>query len=648
MPVAPTYPGVYIQELSSGVRTIVGVATSNAAFIGRTPRGPVNEATVVTSEADFERRFGGLSADMPLTYAVHDFYQNGGTTSIIVRLFSPDDGTGAAHFMVGDQTNGLNLEAASPGQWGNKLRVKVTLVNDDGLKKEAGLKPADTLFNLTVTDGSPGGAVERIMNLQVPKDPADDEKVVRRPDKVLKKESSLVRWRGDWPAAADNARKNLVVSEAEDVTSAKALASANAAKALQAAKNKLLAETTADAADAQKYQTAKKDLETAKAEEAALAARTSPPPTAAETAAATAKTTAATTALATAAGNAPGVDAADKALATATTTYTTALADADKAESDMGGTNSAALTAADYLGKPVDKTGIHALAAADLFNLLCIPPDRPNGDTPPEVYQAAMEFCAEHRAMLIVDPMGSWSANPVTAVQAAIDGLGGLGLTGPAARNAALYFPRVQGPDSLRGGRIETRVPCGIIAGVMARTDTDRGVWKSPAGLDASLTGITGFDVRLNDEDNGRLNPLGINALRNFPVYGNVAWGARTLRGADQLTDDYKYVPVRRLALYIEESLFRGTKWVVFEPNDEPLWAQIRLNVGVFMHNLFRQGAFQGSKPQDAYEVRCDEKTTTQSDIDRGIVNIIVKFAPLKPAEFVIITLQQIAGKLEV
>src|SRR5829696_7775236 len=110
MPVAPTYPGVYIQELSSGVRTIVGVATSNAAFIGRTSRGPVNEATVVTSLADFERRFGGLTADMPLTYAVQDFYQNGGTTSIIVRLFSPDDGTGAAHFMIGDQTNGLNLE----------------------------------------------------------------------------------------------------------------------------------------------------------------------------------------------------------------------------------------------------------------------------------------------------------------------------------------------------------------------------------------------------------------------------------------------------------------------------------------------------------------------------------------------------------
>jgi len=113
------------------------------------------------------------------------------------------------------------------------------------------------------------------------------------------------------------------------------------------------------------------------------------------------------------------------------------------------------------------------------------------------------------------------------------------------------------------------------------------------------------------------------------------------------LADEYKYVPVRRLALYIEESLYRGTQWVVFEPNDEPLWAQIRLNIGAFMHGLFRQGAFQGKTPRDAYFVKCDKETTTQNDIDLGIVNIVVGFAPLKPAEFVIIKIQQIAGKIE-
>jgi hypothetical protein len=126
-----------------------------------------------------------------------------------------------------------------------------------------------------------------------------------------------------------------------------------------------------------------------------------------------------------------------------------------------------------------------------------------------------------------------------------------------------------------------------------------------------------------------------------------VVWGSRTLRGSDQLADDYKYIPVRRLALYIEESLYRGTQWVVFEPNDNPLWAQIRLNVGAFMQNLFRQGAFQGKTPTDAYFVKCDSETTTQNDIDLGTVNIVVGFAPLKPAEFVVIQLQQMAGQIQ-
>jgi phage tail sheath protein FI len=181
----------------------------------------------------------------------------------------------------------------------------------------------------------------------------------------------------------------------------------------------------------------------------------------------------------------------------------------------------------------------------------------------------------------------------------------------------------------------------------MARTDTQRGVWKAPAGLDASLNATQGLQANLNDAENGTLNPLGINCLRFFGDSGRVVWGARTLRGADQLADDYKYVPVRRLALYIEESLYRGTQWVVFEPNDEPLWAQIRLNVGAFMHGLFRQGAFMGQTPKDAYFVKCDKETTPQDQVNLGIVNIIVGFAPLKPAEFVVIQIQQMAGQIE-
>ena len=161
------------------------------------------------------------------------------------------------------------------------------------------------------------------------------------------------------------------------------------------------------------------------------------------------------------------------------------------------------------------------------------------------------------------------------------------------------------------------------------------------------MFGVRELAYRMTDGENGRLNPLGVNALRTFPVTGNVVWGARTMRGADRLASEWKYIPVRRLALFMEESLYRGTQWVIFEPNDEPLWAQIRLNVGAFMHNLFRQGAFQGSTPRDAYFVKCDAETTTQNDIDRGIVNLLVGFAPLKPAEFLIIRISQIAGDIQ-
>jgi hypothetical protein len=209
-----------------------------------------------------------------------------------------------------------------------------------------------------------------------------------------------------------------------------------------------------------------------------------------------------------------------------------------------------------------------------------------------------------------------------------------------------VYFPRPLIPDPKNEFRLRSVGASGTMAGIYARTDSARGVWKAPAGIEATLDGVAELDAKLTDAQNGALNPLGINCLRTFPIYGNIAWGARTLQGADQIGSEWKYLPIRRLALMLEESLFRGTKWVVFEPNDEPLWAQIRLNVGAYMMSLFRQGAFQGTSPKDAFFVKCDAETTTQDDRNKGIVNILVGFAPLKPAEFVVISIQQIAGDL--
>jgi phage tail sheath protein FI len=207
----------------------------------------------------------------------------------------------------------------------------------------------------------------------------------------------------------------------------------------------------------------------------------------------------------------------------------------------------------------------------------------------------------------------------------------------------ALFYPNV----TIRENGLKKHVgPSGAIAGLMARIDGSRGVWKAPAGTEADLRSIVGLEYQFSDRENGVLNKRAINTVRVFPD-GIVNWGARTMDGDDDFASEYKYIPIRRLALFIEESLYRGLKWVVFEPNDEPLWAQIRLNVGAFMHDLFRKAAFQGQKPKDAYFVKCDSETTTQTDRNLGIVNIWVGFAPLKPAEFVILYLQQMAGQIQ-
>jgi phage tail sheath protein FI len=285
---------------------------------------------------------------------------------------------------------------------------------------------------------------------------------------------------------------------------------------------------------------------------------------------------------------------------------------------------------------------MYALEDVDLFNILCIPEATTlsPGDMQ-SLYTEAENYVRDRRAMLIVDipeairdldDMQTWLADNAV-------------LRHP---NAAVYYPRSHVPDPLNRNRPRSLSNSGTIAGLWARTDGERGVWKAPAGTDARLRNVVMLDYNLTDQQNGVLNPLGVNCLRTFPVYSSICWGARTLEGADVLASDFKYIPVRRITLFLEESLYRGAQWVVFEPNDEPLWAQIRLNVGAFMQDLFRKGAFQGKSPREAYFVKCDGETTTQQDIDKGIVNIEVGFAPLKPAEFVILKIQQIARQADV
>jgi phage tail sheath protein FI len=528
MPVTPTYPGVYIEEISSGVRTITGVATSITAFIGRTLRGPTDadaaSPVVINSYGDFERIFGGLWADSTLGYAVRDFYRNGGAQAIIVRLYhAPAAGTDKAPLTV----DSLSLTAASPGTWGNKLRARVDHNTRPLLPSEA----ANSLFNLAVRDDATG-QVELFRNLSITAGHP------RQADMVLLNESQLVRATAlppTQPAAHPDPqpREDLWGDNTPETNSKVA---------------------TADYI-------------------------------------------------------------ADVALRLDVNDFTGA-------------------------GKQAAKQGLYALQKADLFNILCIPPYLDTEDVDPDLVSEAAGYCEYRRAMMLVDPPKGWDD-----VAKAIAGIAAVGTN---SKNAAIFFPRLKQPNPLHDGQMEDFVPCGAVAGIFARTDVARGVWKAPAGLEATLVGVPQLSVPLTDAENGQLNPLGVNCLRAFPAAGRVVWGSRTLQGDDRLASEWKYIPVRRLALFIEESLYRGTQWVVFEPNDEPLWAQIRLNIGAFMHNLFRQGAFQGSTPRDAYFVKCDKETTTQNDINLGIVNIVVGFAPLKPAEFVIIQLQQMAGQIEV
>ena len=525
MPVSPTYPGVYIEELPSAVRAIVGVSTSVTAFIGRARRGPVDEPVRVHGFGEFARVFGGLWREAPMGYSVDHFFRNGGSEAIIVRVAASDAAPATVSLPAGAGT--LPLQASSPGAWGNRLRALVDHdVEGDSSVFNLTLQEMDRVFvSGTDTPQNQPRPVQEEVFRNVSSNPASARYVA----KVLEEQSSLanVPEGATVPAARPD--------PLEDPTAPNTLA--NFSGAFQ------------------------------------------------------------------------------------------------------NGADGAAIGEAQVNGSEAAKTGIHALLKTDIFNILCIPPFAAEQDVTANTWGIAAKFCEDHRAMLVIDPPASWTNTAQAESGVASD-------VGAASKNAAVYFPRVRIADPEQDFQLETFVPCGVVAGVMARTDATRGVWKAPAGIDATLGGVQQVSVPLSDGDNGVLNKLGINCLRSFPVYGRVAWGARTRRGSDRMADQWKYVPVRRTALYIEESLFRGLKWAVFEPNDEPLWSQIRLNVGAFMHGLFRQGAFQGSKPKDAYLVKCDSETTTQDDINKGIVNVLVGFAPLKPAEFVILKIQQLAGQV--
>jgi phage tail sheath protein FI len=527
MPEQREYPGIEVGEIP-GAGAIPGVPTSITAFVGRTRRGPTDRAVAVSSYAEFERVYGGPWEHSALPSSVRDFFTNGGTAAVGVRLYRPESGDGArparARLVIGT----LELEAADEGEWGNALRVRI---DHDAPPGEG---PAgEPRFTLSVRDGRTG-AIEVFPGLSMS---SADARFVTA---VVAAQSRLVRV-----TSAGQTRPAATAGPADGAVD-------------------VWADTT--------------------------------PPT--------------------------NVTVADDARAT----------DGQILDDDS------------FVGPGLEaaERGLYLLEQADLVNLLVIPPYTADGAVGIDVVAAAAAYSEERRAVLLVDPAPTWRtvADVLAAGAAGFENT--LGTTGS---NAALFYPGLRRSTPMPGEPPETVAPSGAVAGVIARTDGERGVWHAPAGTGAMLAGVDGLALALSDGDIGRLTPIGVNALRVVPGAGPVIWGARTLYRGGDTTPEWTYLPVRRLALFIEESLDRGTRWAVFEPNDEALWARIRLDVGGFLATLFRRGAFTWPTPQEAYLVRCDGTTTTQADVDRGIVNVVVGFAPLRPAEFVVIRLQQLAGQ---
>jgi phage tail sheath protein FI len=786
MPVALSYPGVYVEEISSGVHTITGVATSITAFVGRALRGPANEPVRVQSFAEFGRVFGGLSLDCPLSYSVQQFFQNGGSDALIVRVYRKPDPVPAG--VSGDGVATLVLPSGEVAAQGT-LTIAANPSDGDTMTIDSKMYTFDETAaiaaegTLTVADIPSDGDTITI-----------DTKKYTFQSNLTDIDGNIAIVGGDLPATQANivAAINLTgaagTQYAQSTTVHPTVTAAAAfvndklvltAKTAGGGGNNIATNATSAAGgsvfDAATLGTTRAgadagladidgriaigaDLATTQANIAAALNRSGTPGTqyaasmtahpsviaapdfAGNNLVLTAKTPGvagnniATEETFAAAGNAfdaatlgttrqgrdstpapgprlaaasPGawandlrirvnhqtrdpsdtstfnfevrqinpalpttaapirsetflnvsVDPAsplflDKVLANRSALVRVGATSPNRPDviTDRplaGGSDGSSIGDNDVAAAGLEgtKQGLWALEKADLFNLLCIPPFKRDSDIGALTRTAAEQYCRRRRAMFVVDPLADWGGpSDITDATKGVDGAS-FGLA--RSSYAALFFPQIRSPDPLRDGQLETFAPCGAVAGIMARTDAARGVWKAPAGIEATLSGVSELAVKLTDAENGQLNPLGINCLRAFPVIGRVVWGSRTLRGADQLASEWKYIPVRRTALFLEESLYRGTQWVVFEPNDEPLWAQIRLNIGGFMHNLFRQGAFQGKTPREAYFVKCDKDTTTQNDIDLGIVNIVVGFAPLKPAEFVVIQITQIAGQIE-
>ncbi|MBS1703827.1 MAG: phage tail sheath family protein [Armatimonadetes bacterium] len=565
-------------EVPSGLATIVGAPTSRAAFIGRAAKGQTNLATLITSFADFERFFGGLASFSSMSFAVRDFFLNGGSECVCVRLYKgsgttivplklfttitsvPADFTTLTEYSV-------IFQAANEGRWAEGIRI--TIDNNVSAASLALLGVVQNkAFNMTVLDPV-SGVSESYSNLVM------NSTHVNSVITVLANQSALIR-----------VQSNAATVDAATVPTAGLTDKLSLCESLTSI-------TKNDGSISESTRTTRLS-----------------------------------------------------AIATAQAGYVTERVASDGSDLDM----STFLPA----NAQRDKKGLYAFEQVDIFNILCIPPYKatssaPNQDVDVSLVSVAADYCVQRFAFLILDapsawtmPNGSSSAGVVEGMNNATDQLG------TRSDHAAVFWPRLKQPNPFKNNMSENFSVVGAVAGVFARTDSERGVWVAPAGLHAVFNNVPDLAYNMTNGEQGLLNPIAVNGLRIKIPTGRVVFGCRTLAGDDRVVSDYKQVQVRRVALFLEQSITRSMEWAVHQPNEEVTWSQIRLSIGAFMRDQFRKGMFAGSTPKDAYYVKCDSTTTTQTDINNGVMNVEVGFKPLKAAEFIVLRFKQMIGDVQV
>ncbi len=632
------HPGVYIEEIPSGAKPIEGVSTAVAALIGYTTEGPIGEATLVHSWDDYKANFGEIQSETDaMGLAAFHFFLNGGKDAYVARLAqNAINATLPAAKMKGRSggsaaaINVLDISAASAGEWGNALRVEVTASDGYRFKLEVSqvadgettllesfsnlsMDTSDANYALTVINGG-----SRYITVALPTE------IEGHPTTYYLKATSVggdISGK-DWTAEDEKVEEGMSLTLNIDNRGAKKIELgpgpggsydsgtevADEIEALVLALGDEYAGFTCSYTDGKITLTSG-----SQSARSSVVVR-------------------------------PGTLATRLNLGvSAGGTETHGTYDvAPKLMADLE-----ALTGGDDGDSPGldDYTDFFAkLKKVRDVNIVLLPGQyMPSDGTGNTIIDAAYGHCEEMKSrMLLVDPPPGVELTDASAVS---------GLSLPTSTYTALYYPWVKVANPFydrdtnpNAATTLTVAPSAFAAGIWARTDGTRGVWKAPAGVEATVRGVSALEYTVEDGDQDQLNPEGVNCLRKLPSYGAVVWGTRTL--STKANPEWRYVPVRRTAIYIESSIFNGIQWAVFEPNDHRLWSSLRANIGAFMDGLFRAGAFQGQKASDAYFVRCGlGDTMTQDDIDRGMVIAIVGFAPLKPAEFVIVRIQQKAGQ---